>query len=407
MQLTVKQEFKKLIPPLTFDEFKQLEANILNEGIRDPLTIWGNVLLDGHNRYEIATKHDIPFTTVERFFDGELDAKIWMINNQFGRRNLSNYQRSVLALEMENVFSEKAKEQQVRKPNSVCQISDKQKIDTKKELAKTASVSHDTIAKVKVIQAKATEEVKEKLSSGNLSINEAYKEIKTVEKAAEIREKKQQDELLLQTTIKVDDYDFIHNKSILDCVDVIPNGIRVLLTDPPYGQGFVSNRRVISEKDKGIANDDNIEDALILLDKTLNIMYDKMQNNSFAFVFTSWRYEPEFRAVFEKYFDLRSSIIWVKNNHGSGDINGAFAPKHERILFGVKGNPKLKYRLPDVLNGDEIITAHATAKPIDLLRELIKNKVSSNSKNNTTWQSAYRRLPLSFFKGYISCYKKL
>jgi len=299
-----------------------------------------------------------------------------MINNQFGRRNLSNYQRSVLALEMESVFSEKAKEN--LKLNGGNQYAPLQKsakvqpIDTRKELAKTASVSHDTIAKVKVIQAKATEEVKEKLSSGNLSINEAYKEIKTVEKAAEIREKKQQDELLLQTTIKVDDYDFIHNKSILDCVDVIPNGIRVLLTDPPYGQGFVSNRRVISEKDKGIANDDNIEDALILLDKTLNIMYDKMQNNSFAFVFTSWRYEPEFRAVFEKYFDLRSSIIWVKNNHGSGDINGAFAPKHERILFGVKGNPKLKYRLPDVLNGDEIITAHATAKPIDLLRELIK-----------------------------------
>ena len=372
MQLTVKQEFKKLIPPLTFDEFKTLEANILNEGIRDPLTIWGDVLLDGHNRYEIATKHNIPFATVERFFDGDLDAKIWMINNQFGRRNLSNYQRSVLALEMENVFSEKAKEKQKEAGGAVRQISDKAVIDTKKELANVAKVSHDTIAKVKVIQAKATEEVKEKLSSGNLSINEAYKEIKTVEKAAEIREKKQQDELLLQTTIKVDDYDFIHNKSILDCVDVIPNGIRVLLTDPPYGQGFVSNRRVISEKDKGIANDDNIEDALILLDKTLNIMYDKMQNNSFAFVFTSWRYEPEFRAVFEKYFDLRSSIIWVKNNHGSGDINGAFAPKHERILFGVKGNPKLKYRLPDVLNGDEIITAHATAKPIDLLRELIK-----------------------------------
>ena len=300
-----------------------------------------------------------------------------MINNQFGRRNLSNYQRSVLALEMENVFSEKAKVTKIEKISQFRQTGEKVQISaptekTREQVANVAKVSHDTIAKVKVIQAKATEEVKEKLSSGNLSINEAYKEIKTVEKAAEIREKKQQDELLLQTTIKVDDYDFIHNKSILDCVDVIPNGIRVLLTDPPYGQGFVSNRRVISEKDKGIANDDNIEDALILLDKTLNIMYDKMQNNSFAFVFTSWRYEPEFRAVFEKYFDLRSSIIWVKNNHGSGDINGAFAPKHERILFGVKGNPKLKYRLPDVLNGDEIITAHATAKPIDLLRELIK-----------------------------------
>ena len=96
-----------------------------------------------------------------------------MINNQFGRRNLSNYQRSVLALEMENVFSEKAKEKQKEAGGAVRQISDKAVIDTKKELANVAKVSHDTIAKVKVIQQKATEEVKEKLSSGNLSINEA------------------------------------------------------------------------------------------------------------------------------------------------------------------------------------------------------------------------------------------
>ena len=112
MQLTINQEFKKLIPPLTFDEFKTLEANILNEGIRDPLTIWGDVLLDGHNRYEIAQKHNIPFATVERFFETEDDAKEWMILNQFGRRNLSNYQRSVLALDLEHIFAEKAKANQ-------------------------------------------------------------------------------------------------------------------------------------------------------------------------------------------------------------------------------------------------------------------------------------------------------
>ena len=102
-----------------------------------------------------------------------------MINNQFGRRNLSNYQRSVLALDLEHIFSERAKQ------NSVLSGGDKksgleistnpiiEKIDTRKEIAKVASVSDNTIAKVKVIQAKATEEVKEKLSSGNLSINEA------------------------------------------------------------------------------------------------------------------------------------------------------------------------------------------------------------------------------------------
>ena len=137
----------------------------------------------------IATKHDIPFTTVERFFDGELDAKIWMINNQFGRRNLSNYQRSVLALEMESVFSEKAKANlKVYAGNQYAplQISaNVQTVDTRKELAKIASVSHNTIEKVKVIQQKATDTVKEQLATGELTINKAYQEIKSAEKKEE------------------------------------------------------------------------------------------------------------------------------------------------------------------------------------------------------------------------------
>ena len=68
---------------------------------------------------------------------------------------LSNYQRSVLALELESVFKEKAKENQIRKPDFVPQISAEQKVETRKELANVANVSHDTIAKVKVIYWRA------------------------------------------------------------------------------------------------------------------------------------------------------------------------------------------------------------------------------------------------------------
>jgi hypothetical protein len=72
-----------------------------------------------------------------------------MINNQFGRRNLSNYQRSVLALELESVFSERAKENQGQRTD-IIQISEESKpIVAIKEVAKIANVSHDTIAKVK------------------------------------------------------------------------------------------------------------------------------------------------------------------------------------------------------------------------------------------------------------------
>ena len=76
--------------------------------------------------------------------------KQWIILNQFGRRNLSVYDRSVLALKLKPIIAEKAKANQGTRTD-ICQKSDKS-IDTKKELAKTAGVSHDTIHKVETIQ---------------------------------------------------------------------------------------------------------------------------------------------------------------------------------------------------------------------------------------------------------------
>ena len=134
---------------------------------------WNGILIDGHNRYEICTKHDLEFSVVEKDFTNENHAKEWMINNQFGRRNLSNYQRSVLALELEGVFSDRAKENQAIqfKGNPLIQISEEVKpIVAIKEVAKIANVSHDTIAKVKKIQSTATPEVKAQLNNGEISI---------------------------------------------------------------------------------------------------------------------------------------------------------------------------------------------------------------------------------------------
>lgn len=96
------------------------------------------------------------------------EAKIWVIHNQFGRRNLSAYQRSLLALKLEDLFKTKAKEKETER-KTTCQKSDKSNlppVDTKKELAKVAGVSHDTIMKVKVIEQSAPPEMKEKLAKG-------------------------------------------------------------------------------------------------------------------------------------------------------------------------------------------------------------------------------------------------
>lgn len=202
--MKIDPEFKALIPPLSKEEFQQLEENILKDGIRDSLIVWDNgtdwILLDGHNRYEIAQKHDLPYNQRRMEFESREDAKLWMLRNQLGRRNLNTYNRSVLALQFEEIVRAKAKQNQASHTEQGYQKSDKA-VDTNKELAKIAEVSHDTIHKVKVIQEKAPEEVKQALKKDELSINRAYSNIlasehetKQQEAARELREAKKRHE---------------------------------------------------------------------------------------------------------------------------------------------------------------------------------------------------------------------
>ena len=110
--MKIDVEFQSLIPPLTYEEKKMLEESILNEGCRDAIVLWGDTIIDGHNRYEICTKHGIPFETVNREFESRNDVIEWIIKNQFGRRNLPMHERARLALRLKPVIAEKAKEKQ-------------------------------------------------------------------------------------------------------------------------------------------------------------------------------------------------------------------------------------------------------------------------------------------------------
>lgn len=182
--MIIDQEFKALIPPLSEEEFKQLEENCLRDGIRDSLIVWDNngnfVLIDGHNRYEIAQKHNLPYNQRRMEFPNREAVIEWIILNQFGRRNLSAYDRSLLALKLKPVIAEKAKERQATHTEQGYQKSDKAE-HTAKELATIAGVSHDTIHKVEVIQEKASNEAKEALKRGDTSINAVYSGIKAAE----------------------------------------------------------------------------------------------------------------------------------------------------------------------------------------------------------------------------------
>lgn len=181
--MIINQEFKKLIPSLSEDEFDQLETSIIAEGCRDSLITWNGTLVDGHNRYEICLKHDLPFKTIEKEFSDDTEAKEWIMRNQLGRRNLSDVERGRIALKLKDSIAERARHNQLSKlkQNTVCPILDKREtiIDTKKELAKLAGISHGTLAKIEKVDNTAPEVIKENMGKG-ISINKAYEMAKNI-----------------------------------------------------------------------------------------------------------------------------------------------------------------------------------------------------------------------------------
>ena len=94
--LIVDDEFSSLIRPLTNEEYRQLEENILRDGCREAITVWNGIILDGHNRYRICKRWDLPFRTTELNVSCRDEAMSWICAKQLGRRNLSEEMRKYL-----------------------------------------------------------------------------------------------------------------------------------------------------------------------------------------------------------------------------------------------------------------------------------------------------------------------
>src|SRR3954471_3174112 len=108
MDIVVNEELKAYIDPLTPEEYESLERSLLAEGCRDALVLWGDVLVDGHNRYGICQKHGLPFQTVQNpRFRSIDDVHLWMIDQHLGRRSVSDFQRGVLALRKKEIVAER------------------------------------------------------------------------------------------------------------------------------------------------------------------------------------------------------------------------------------------------------------------------------------------------------------
>ncbi|MFZ4289324.1 hypothetical protein [Variovorax sp. HJSM1_2] len=201
MQITVNEDLLAYIDPLTPDESAALERSILAEGCRDALVLWGDVLVDGHNRYRICTQHNIPFQTVQNTrFQSMEDVHLWMIEQHLGRRSVSDFQRGVLALRKKEILFARQKaapaaaepapaieaaveaatpqeapfdttDAKVASPTEVAAAI--QPSLSREALAREARVSSATISQIEKIQKSAAPELVEAIRTGTISISTA------------------------------------------------------------------------------------------------------------------------------------------------------------------------------------------------------------------------------------------
>jgi N6-adenosine-specific RNA methylase IME4 len=300
--LHIDDEFRRLISPLTREEYEGLEKSILREGCRDAIVVWrnGNIILDGHNRYEICQRYRIPFRTIYRDFPTRTEAKLWILQNQLARRNLTDYLRGIAALEYEQTIAEIARDNQGKRTDLLPNLAKSLKpIDTREEVARLAGLSHGTLDKVRLIREKATEEEKVKLSTpgSKLSIHQIFIKIR-------------------QRELRTDTPPFPNNK------------FGVIYADPPYRFQFVeSQARAVENNYPTMIFDDlaalpisslAADDCVLFLWAPAPIIEQALQLAS------RWG------------FTYRSCGVWVKDKIGMGYY---FRNQHELLLIAVKGNP--------------------------------------------------------------------
>ena len=185
----IDPEFKALIPPLSVEEYKQLEENIISgKKCRDAIVVWNGTIVDGHNRFEICVRHSVSFEIKEMEFDSRDEAMLWILDNQLGRRNLSDAMRIEVALGRAELLKRQARENQKlgglyksRAGELLVKIpkANNEPVNVRETVADDAGVCSKTVQNYMQIAKHGTPGLLEHVKTGDLKINTAHRLLNT------------------------------------------------------------------------------------------------------------------------------------------------------------------------------------------------------------------------------------
>ena len=369
MQITIDPEFKALIPPLAPDELAQLENNIIKDGCRDPLVVWNGILIDGHNRFEICTRNSIEFDTVQMEFESKAHARIWMRENQRGRRNLSPAWKVELELGNKQDLLEigRLKKVESGKEARAVQLgvmsqndtTPDKPVSTRVEIAKAAGVSTGQVGMAEQVKKKDPA-LWEQAKSGEVSISSAYKTIKKKEQIDQrhndYTEKTKAETKETPPTI-----------SLCDCIEWLekqePSDL--LITDPP--------------------NSTDVADIDDFAAKWLPLALSKVKSTGRAYVCVGAY--PNELAAYMKVAMPTQVLVWTyRNTLGPSPSHGYKLNWQAILYYQMPDAPPLNCPImieqfsvqdinaPDGRLGDRY---HAWQKPLELAERLVRHSTKA------------------------------
>ena len=338
--IIIDPEFKALIPPLAPEELAQLETNIIKDGCRDPLVVWGKILIDGHNRHDICTRNGIEFDTVEMQFADRDAVMDWMDANQLGRRNLSpDAFKLALGRRYNRTKKTKAEAGSIG-GSSKDQIDTCLPINTAAKLAAEHSVSEATVKRA----GKFAEEV-----AAKPELQKAIAERKPVLQVKREMKEERREERREENRAKVAE------ATTPEEIAEVGAKFATIVIDPPWDWGDEGDQDQLGRARPDYATMTKAQ----LIDLPLPELAD---DDCHIYLWITNRSLPKGFELLEKWgFRYITAITWAKPYFGMGNY---FRGQTEHVLFGVKGSQPLKRKdVGTLFNADRGKGGHSSKPP--------------------------------------------
>lgn len=345
--ISINPEYEKIVPPASKEEYQQLKESILQNGMHFPIIInESNIVLDGHHRFRVCKELGLNPKTITKTFQNKLLEKKFVIESNLRRRQLNDFQKAELGIPLLQIEKALAKERQGKRTD-LTSVSNDTQVRASAQVSKQIGVSTTTFERAKKVIELATPELKERVRSGQTSINYAYKKVNRVEKKTN--------------------------------AEPIPTGkYSVILADPPWQYDI--NTRGSPDDHYDVMSNNDIEklkvpssaDAVLFLWVTAPKLKEAIQ------VMESWG------------FTYKTHMVWIKDKIGTGYY---FRGQHELLFVGVKGKisiPEEDDRPSSVLSAKRTKHSKKPFEVYDIIEKMYPNQkylemFARNTRKN--WKS--------------------